>query len=401
MTKINENYLNLEQNYLFPTISKKVREFKADNPSAEVISLGIGDVTRPLPRACVDALHKAADEMAKAETFRGYGPEQGYDFLIDAILKNDYQTRGVKLDADEIFVSDGAKCDVGNIQEIFSIDSAVAIADPVYPVYLDTNGMAGRKIEKLPCKAEDNFIAPLPAGKADLIYLCSPNNPTGSVMTKDDLKKWVDYARQKNSIIIFDSAYKEYIQYQNLPHSVYEIEGAKDAAIELRSFSKTAGFTGLRCAYMVVPKTLKAYSGSHQISPLSFNAMWRRRHTTKFNGVSYIVQRAAEAVFSPDGKKQVKELIAFYMENAKIISAGLKSAGFTVYGGQNAPYIWLKIPEGIKSWDFFDFLLKEANIVGTPGSGFGKCGEGYFRLTAFGERENTLKAVERIKKLKL
>ncbi len=398
MADINKNYLNLAQNYLFPTISKKVKEFKQNNPQAQVISLGIGDVTQPLPKACIEALHKATDEMASKDTFRGYGPEQGYDFLINAIITNDYQARTVSLDADEVFVSDGAKCDVGNIQEIFSPSCRVAIADPVYPVYLDTNIMAGRHVEKLLCEAQNNFMPPLPKEKADLIYLCSPNNPTGTAMTKEDLKVWVDYAKKNNSVIIFDSAYKEYIQDKNIPHSIYEIEGAKEVAIEVRSFSKTAGFTGLRCAYMVVPKALKGYSNGKAIE---LNPLWRRRHTTKFNGVPYIVQRAAEAVFSPEGKAQVKELIAFYMENAKIISEGLKAAGFTVYGGKNAPYIWLKLPEGVKSFDFFDTLLEKAHIVGTPGSGFGAGGEGYFRLTAFGQRDNTLKAVERIKNLKL
>lgn len=398
MIKINENYLNLEQNYLFPTIAKKVREYKAANPSADVISLGIGDVTRALPKACVDALHKASEEMGHESTFRGYGPEQGYSFLIDAIIENDYKAYGIDLQPEEVFVSDGAKCDVGNIQEVFSADAVAAVADPVYPVYLDTNIMAGRAVKKLPCLAENGFAPKIPDFKADLIYLCSPNNPTGAVMTKAQLKEWVDYAKKNGSVIIFDSAYKEYIQEADLPRSIYEVEGAKEVAIEIRSFSKTAGFTGLRCAYMVVPLALKGKGAGREVR---INDLWRRRHTTKFNGVPYIVQRAAEAVFSPEGKAEVKELIAYYMQNARIIKEGLNAAGLTAYGGENAPYIWLKLPEGLKSFDFFDILLSRANVVGTPGSGFGNCGEGYFRLTSFGSRENTLKAVERIKKLNL
>lgn len=398
MIKINENYLNLEQNYLFPTIAKKVREYKAANPSADVISLGIGDVTRALPKACVDALHKASEEMGHESTFRGYGPEQGYSFLVDAIIENDYKAYGIDLQPEEVFVSDGAKCDVGNIQEVFSADAVAAVADPVYPVYLDTNIMAGRAVKKLPCLAKNGFAPKIPDFKADLIYLCSPNNPTGAVMTKAQLKEWVDYAKKNGSVIIFDSAYKEYIQEADLPRSIYEVEGAKEAAIEIRSFSKTAGFTGLRCAYMVVPLALKGKGAGREVR---INDLWRRRHTTKFNGVPYIVQRAAEAVFSPEGKAEVKELISYYMENARIIKEGLNAAGLTAYGGENAPYIWIKLPEGLKSFDFFDILLSRANVVGTPGSGFGDCGEGYFRLTSFGSRENTLKAVERIKKLKL
>lgn len=398
MIKINENYLNLQQNYLFPTIAKKVREYKAANPSADVISLGIGDVTRPLPKACVAALLKASEEMGGESTFRGYGPEQGYPFLIDAIIENDYKAFGIDLAPEEVFVSDGAKCDVGNIQEVFSTEAVVAVADPVYPVYLDTNIMAGRTVKKLPCLAENGFAPKIPDFKADLIYLCSPNNPTGAVMTKAQLKEWVDYAKKNGSVIIFDSAYKEYIRQADLPRSIYEVEGAKDVAIEIRSFSKTAGFTGLRCAYMVVPLALRGIGADKEVR---VNDLWRRRHTTKFNGVPYIVQRAAQAVFSPEGKAEVKELISYYMQNAAVIKQGLSSAGLTAYGGENAPYIWLKLPEGLKSFDFFDILLSRANVVGTPGSGFGDCGEGYFRLTSFGSRENTLKAVERIEKLKL
>lgn len=398
MAQINKNYLNLAQSYLFPTIGRKVKEFKQANPAAEVISLGIGDVTQPLPKVCVEALHKAADEMGQAATFRGYGPEQGYDFLIKDIIKHDYEALGLSLSEEEVFVSAGAKCDVGNVQEIFSTSCHVAITDPVYPVYLDTNIMAGRKISKILCRAEDNFAPQIPDFKADLIYLCSPNNPTGTVMTKEDLKKWVAYARENKAVIIFDSAYKEFIQDPSLPRSIYEIEGAKEVAIESRSFSKTAGFTGLRCAYMVVPKELKGFAGDKEAA---INPLWRRRHTTKFNGVPYIVQRAAQAIYSEEGKKEIKELINFYMQNAKTIMEGLESVGLKVYGAKNAPYIWLKLSEGMKSWDFFDKLLTTAHIVGTPGSGFGEGGEGYFRLTAFGQRENTLKAVERIKGLKL
>ena len=390
---INDNYLNLEQSYLFPMIAKRVAEFKKNNPEKEVISLGIGDVTLPLPRVCVEALIKASNEMGQKETFRGYGPEQGYDFLLEAIINGDYKPLGINLSKEEIFVSDGAKCDVGNIQEILSINNSVVICDPVYPVYLDTNIMAGRKISKLICKAENNFVPQIPIEKADIIYLCSPNNPTGSVLTHRDLKEWVNYAKKNNSLIIFDSAYKEYIQDPTLPRSIYEIEGAKEVAIEIRSFSKTAGFTGLRCAYMVVPLELKGQSSKGLIS---LNSLWRRRHTTKFNGVSYIVQKAAEAIYTPQGQKQIKEMISYYMQNAKIIKDELGKK-FKVYGGENAPYIWLEV--GKDSWQFFDELLNKCAVVGTPGSGFGVGGQGYFRLTAFGSRENTLKALERIKKL--
>lgn len=390
---INDNYLNLEQSYLFPMIAKRVAEFKKNNPGKEVISLGIGDVTLPLPQVCVEALIKASKEMGQKETFRGYGPEQGYDFLLEAIINGDYKPLGINLSKEEIFVSDGAKCDVGNIQEILSVNNSVVICDPVYPVYLDTNIMAGRKITKLICKAQDSFVPQIPAEKADIIYLCSPNNPTGSVLTHQDLKEWVNYAKKNNSLIIFDSAYKEYIQDPTLPRSIYEIEGAKEVAIEIRSFSKTAGFTGLRCAYMVVPSELKGQSPKGVVS---LNSLWRRRHTTKFNGVSYIVQRAAEAIYTPQGQKEIKEMISYYMQNAKIIKEELGKK-FKVYGGENAPYIWLEV--GKDSWQFFDELLNKCAVVGTPGSGFGVGGQGYFRLTAFGSRENTLKALERIKKL--
>ncbi|MBR4508394.1 MAG: LL-diaminopimelate aminotransferase [Elusimicrobiaceae bacterium] len=390
---INDNYLNLEQSYLFPMIAKRVAEFKKNNPEKEVISLGIGDVTLPLPQVCVKALIKASQEMGQKETFRGYGPEQGYDFLLEAIINGDYKPLGINLSKEEVFVSDGAKCDVGNIQEILSVNNKVVICDPVYPVYLDTNIMAGREISKLICKAENNFVPQIPTEKADIIYLCSPNNPTGSVLTHKHLKEWVAYAKKNNSLIIFDSAYKEYIQDPTLPRSIYEIEGAKEVAIEIRSFSKTAGFTGLRCAYMVVPLELKGQSPKGLVS---LNTLWRRRHTTKFNGVSYIVQRAAEAIYTQQGKKEIKEMISYYMQNAKIIKEELGKK-FKVYGGENAPYIWLEVP--CDSWQFFDELLNKCAVVGTPGSGFGEGGKGYFRLTAFGSRENTLKALERIKKL--
>ena len=394
--KVNEHYLNLEASYLFPKIAQKTAEFKAQNPSAKVISLGIGDVTQPLVPAVINAMQKAVLEMGKKETFRGYGPEQGYDFLIKAIVKNDYEKRGITLDNDEVFVSDGAKCDVGNIQEIFSKDCVVLLTDPIYPVYRDTNIMAGRKILKVPATKENNFTPAPPKEHSDIIYICSPNNPTGATMTKEQLAQWVAYAKKEQAVIIYDSAYEAYIQDETLPHSIYEIEGAKDVSIEVRSYSKTAGFTGTRCAYMVVPKALKGFANGKEIS---LNAMWRRRHTTKFNGVSYIIQRGAEAIYTEKGQKQIKETIAYYMENAKIISAALKDLGFTVYGGKNAPYIWLEVPKGYTSFEFFEKLLKECALVCTPGSGFGEAGEGYCRLTAFGSRENTLEALERIKKL--
>lgn len=390
---INENYLNLEQSYLFPMIAKRVAQFKKDNPEKEVISLGIGDVTLPLPQVCIEALIKASKEMGQKETFRGYGPEQGYDFLLNAIIEGDYKPLGINLSKEEVFVSDGAKCDIGNIQEILSVSNSVIVCDPVYPVYLDTNIMAGRKVEKLICTAQNNFIPKVPDYKADIIYICSPNNPTGSVLTHQQLKDWVAYAKKNNSLIIFDSAYKEYIQDPSLPRSIYEVEGAKEVAIEIRSFSKTAGFTGLRCAYMVIPLELK---GQGPKGPVQLNPLWRRRHTTKFNGVSYIVQRASQAIYTPEGQKEIKEMIAYYMQNAKIIKEEL-SKKFKVYGGENAPYIWLEV--GKDSWQFFDELLNKCAVVGTPGSGFGQGGQGYFRLTAFGSRENTLKALERIKKL--
>ena len=374
-----------------------INNIKKNNPNAEIISLGIGDVTLPLAPEVIKAMQKAVNEMGDKNTFRGYGPEQGYDFLIKAIIKNDYEDYGITLDNDEVFVSDGAKCDVGNIQEIFSTSSVVLLTDPVYPVYQDTNIMAGRKIIKVPCTEENNFIPQVPQNvKADIIYLCSPNNPTGSVMTKNDLQSWVNYAIKQKAIIIFDSAYKEYIQDPTLPRSIYEIEGAKQCAIEVRSFSKTAGFTGTRCAYMVVPKTLKGLGKGQEVS---LNTLWRRRHTTKFNGVPYIIQRGAEAIFTEQGKKETKQMINYYMQNAKDIRVALQNMGYTTFGGENAPYIWLKLPKGISSFDFFDKLLNTCALVCTPGAGFGACGEGFCRLTAFGSHENTKKALERIKKL--
>ena len=397
MIEANLHYFDLSANYLFQDIAKKIKAFKEKTPDADIISLGIGDVTQPIPAACVEAMHKAVDEMGDAATMRGYGPEQGYEFLRRAIADNDYA--GLGIDIDEIFVSDGAKCDVGNVQELFSQNARVAIPDPVYPVYRDTNIMAGREIEYLPCVRETGFSPALPQGAADLIYLCSPNNPTGSVLTKADLEKWVKYAKENGAVIIFDSAYKEYITTPDIPHSIYEIDGAKDVAIELRSFSKTAGFTGVRCAYMVVPKSLKAKGPKGE--PVAVNPMWSRRHSTKFNGVAYIVQRAAEAVFSDAGKKQVRETVGYYMENARLIRETLAAKGFTVYGGVDAPYIWLATPAGMTSVDLFEKFLNEAQLVCTPGSGFGKFGEGYVRLTSFGTRENTLRALDRIGKLAL
>lgn len=405
MARINENYLKLQGSYLFAEIARRVAHFKDENPGANIIRLGIGDVTRPLVPAVIQSLHAAVDEMAQAETFRGYGPEQGYEFLIRKIIEHDFTPRGVQLDIDEVFVSDGSKSDVGNFQEIFGTGNVVAITDPVYPVYLDTNVMAGRtglyqdgrfaNIVYLPCNAENNFIPELPKEKVDMIYLCVPNNPTGTTLSKAELTKWVDYAKANQSVILFDAAYEAYIQEADVPHSIYEIEGAKDVAIEFRSFSKTAGFTGTRCAYTVVPKTVMAYTANGEAHPL--NSLWNRRQTTKFNGVPYIIQKGAEAVYSPEGRQQIKETVQYYMTNAKIIREGLQSIGLQVFGGVNAPYIWLKTPNNMDSWAFFDKLLTEVHIVGTPGTGFGPTGAGYFRLTAFGSRENTEQAIERIK----
>ena len=407
MIKINENFLELQESYLFATIAKKVAEYSKENPDKKIIKLGIGDVTRPIPDAVLEAMHKAVDEQAHTETFRGYGPEQGYDFLREKIKEYDYKTRGVDIDISEIFVSDGAKCDCGNIVDIFAKDNKVAITDPVYPVYLDTNVMAGRsgKYDKesgkyknivyIPATSENNFVPQLPKEKVDMIYLCYPNNPTGTTLTKAQLAEWVKYAKENKAIILFDAAYEAFISDEDVPHTIYEIEGAKEVAIEFRSYSKTAGFTGIRCAYIVIPKELKGYTESGE--EVELNKLWNRRHCTKFNGVSYVTQRAAEAIYTAEGKRQVRENINYYKENAKIIKQGLEEAGYTVYGGTNSPYVWLKLPDGMKSWDFFDKLLNEIGVVGTPGIGFGPSGEGYFRLTAFGSRENTIEAINRIK----
>ena len=407
MININENFLNLQDSYLFSTVAKKVAEFTKNNPDKKVIKLGIGDVTKPIVPAVIEAMHKATDELAKPETFRGYGPEQGYDFLRNAIVENDF--KGLGIEPDEIFVSDGAKCDCGNIVDIFGKDNKVAITDPVYPVYLDTNVMSGRSgnynektgmyenVVYMPVTKENNFVPELPKEHVDMIYLCFPNNPTGTVLKKEDLKKFVDYAKINKSVILFDAAYEVFIEEENVPHSIYEIEGAKDVAIEFRSFSKTAGFTGVRCAYAVVPKTLYGYTENGE--KIELNKLWNRRTTTKFNGVSYVVQRAAEATYSKEGREQILENIKYYKENAKIIKEGLQAAGFEVFGGVNSPYIWLKTPNNMKSWEFFDKLLEKANVVGTPGSGFGPSGEGYFRLTAFGTQENSIEAIKRIKEI--
>ena len=404
MVTVNHNYLKLPGSYLFSTIGKKVRAYKEENPDKEVISLGIGDVTQPLVPAIIDALHGAVEEMAHAETFHGYAPDLGYEFLRRAIAKNDYQDRGCDVAADEIFVSDGAKSDSGNIQEIFGTDNKVAVCDPVYPVYVDTNVMAGRTGEYntvrenfagviyMPCRKENGFLPEFPLEVPDLIYLCFPNNPTGSAITKDELQKWVDYANKNGCVIIYDAAYEAYISEENVPHSIYECEGARTCAIELRSFSKNAGFTGVRLGFTVIPKELVR-------DGVSLHSLWARRHGTKFNGAPYIVQKAGEAVYSEAGKAQLKDQVGYYMRNAKLIHDELAKAGFSVSGGVNAPYIWLETPDKMTSWEFFDYLLKNANVVGTPGSGFGSHGEGYFRLTAFGTYENTLKAIDRIKSL--
>ncbi len=406
MITINKNYLKLQESYLFSTIANKVAKFQKENPDKKIIKLGIGDVTLPIVPTVGEAMHKAIDEMMNKETFKGYGPEQGYEFLRQKIVECDYKKRGIDIEVDEIFVSDGAKCDTGNFQEILDTDNIIAITDPVYPVYLDTNVMAGRidefdeeigkykKLVYMQATSQNNFVPELPKEKVDIIYLCLPNNPTGTVLTKEQLTKWVEYAKTNNALILFDSAYEAFISEENVPHSIYEIEGAKEVAVEFRSFSKTAGFTGIRCAYTVVPKELKIHQDENTYS---LNKLWNRRQCTKFNGVPYITQKAAEAVYSEEGQKQIKENIKYYMENAHIILEGLKQAGYEVYGGKNAPYIWLKVPQNMTSWEFFDYLLEKANVVGTPGSGFGPAGEGYFRLTAFGSKESTIEAIERIK----
>lgn len=384
--KINENYMNLSSNYLFADIAKKVQAFKAENPKADVISLGIGDVTQPLCPAVVEALHKASDEMGQNATFRGYGPERGYDFLRNAIVENDYRARGIDVDADEVFVSDGAKSDTGNFQELLSEDCVVAVTDPVYPVYVDSNIMAGRRIVKLPCTAENGFVPAFPQEHVDVIYLCYPNNPTGTTLNKEQLKAWVDYALASDALILYDAAYEAFIQSKDVPHSIYEIPGAKKCAVEFHSFSKTAGFTGVRCGYTVVPKDL----------PVPFNQLWNRRQCTKFNGTSYLSQCAAEAIYTPEGKQQVRGTINYYMENARVMRETLAEMGFKVYGGKDAPYLWVSTPSGMSSWDFFDWMLHSAHVVCTPGAGFGPSGEGYVRLTAFGIHENTEKALRRM-----
>lgn len=407
MAKINSSYQKLAAGYLFPEIGRRVAKFTAANPEAKVIRLGIGDVVLPLPDPILKAFHDGVDEMGQVSSFKGYGPEQGYAFLREAIAEH-FKSQGANVDADEVFVSDGSKCDTGNIQEIFALDTIVAVTDPVYPVYVDTNVMAGRTglvdengrydgLVYMPCTSENNFDPALPTGHVDLIYLCSPNNPTGSVLSREALTKWVAYAKKEGAVILFDSAYEAFITEPGLVKSIYEIPGAREVAIEFRSFSKTAGFTGVRCAYTVVPKDLKGKNEKGE--DVSLHALWSRRQTTKFNGVSYPVQKAAAAIFQPEGAAAVKDTIAYYMENARIIREGLTAAGFTCYGGVNAPYIWLRTPDGVTSWDFFDRLLTEVNVVGTPGSGFGSSGEGYFRLSAFGIRENVIEAVSRIQKL--
>ncbi len=409
MAQINENYFKLQAGYLFPEIGRRVREFQKEHPQADVIKMGIGDVTQPLPPSIIRAFHEGVEEMAKAATFKGYGPEQGYDFLREAIAKNDYHDRGADIQADEIFVSDGSKCDTGNILEIFGHNNVIAVQDPVYPVYVDTTVMAGRTglylgngyydgIVYMPCNAENGFIPEIPKMKVDIIFLCYPNNPTGTTAGKAELKKWVDYAKKNKAIILYDSAYEAYISDPDIPHSIYEIEGAREVAIEFRSFSKTAGFTGTRCAYTVIPKNLVATTSDG--TEKSLYQLWFRRHTTKFNGVSYPVQRAAAAIFAPEGKKEVKETISYYMKNAGTLRESLTKMDFKVFGGVNAPYVWVNSGRGIKSWDLFDKLLNEAHVVGTPGSGFGPSGEGYFRFSSFASHESVLKAMERVRNLK-
>ena len=404
MVRINCNYNKLQGSYLFSTIAKKVNTYVSENPEKEIIRLGIGDVTQPLTPAITGALHKAVDEMGKAETFRGYAPDLGYEFLRRAVADNDYKARGCEIEPDEIFISDGAKCDSGNIQEIFAKDNRIAVCDPVYPVYVDSNIMAGRggeydekaegysDIIYMPCVEENDFAPQLPEETPDIIYLCFPNNPTGAVISRDELQKWVDYANMNGSVIIYDAAYEAYIRSEGVPHSIYECEGARSCAIELHSFSKNAGFTGVRLGYTVIPKELER-------DGVSLHSLWARRHSTKYNGAPYIVQRAGEAVYSDEGKAEIRGLVDYYMKNAAYILNGLREAGYSVSGGVDAPYIWLKTPDGMSSWDFFDHLLHKANVVGTPGSGFGPHGEGYFRLTAFGSYENTVRAVDRIRAL--
>jgi LL-diaminopimelate aminotransferase len=408
MATINENFLKLRAGYLFPEISRRIRSFKDQNPGAKIISLGIGDVTQPLAPAVIKAMKKAVGDMASVRTFRGYGPEQGYEFLINAIIENDYNARGIDLDKSEVFISDGAKCDTGNIQEIFGLDNVVAVTDPVYPVYVDTNVMAGRtgladkngqyeKIVYMPCTAENDFIPDLPDVPVDIIYLCFPNNPTGAAVTKEILAKWVDFARKNRAVILFDAAYEGFITDPDIPHSIYEIDGAKEVAIEFRSFSKTAGFTGVRCAFAVVPKQLKAYTKDGRA--VEVNPLWNRRHVTKFNGASYISQAGAAAIYSPEGKEQTRQIIDAYMSNAALVCESLTKLGYKVYGGVNAPYLWVKTPDGFGSWEFFDRLLQKANVVVTPGVGFGPAGEGYIRISVFATPENVKEALQRFAKV--
>ena len=406
MALVNEHFLKLPNNYLFSDIAKKVNAFKVSHPKTDLIRLGIGDVTRPLPQASIEAMHKAVDELANKETFHGYGPEQGYDFLIDAVIRNDYAPRGVYLEPGEVFISDGAKSDTGNIGDILRHDNSIGVTDPIYPVYIDSNVMCGRagiledgrwsNVVYLPCLSENNFVPEIPDRRIDILYLCYPNNPTGTVISKAELKKWVNYALENDTLLLYDAAYEAYIQDPDIPHSIYEIKGAKKVAIEFRSFSKTAGFTGVRCGYTVVPKELTAATLEGERIPL--NRMWTRRQCTKFNVTSYITQRGAEAIYTPEGKKQVKAIIQYYMANARIMKEALESTGLKVFGGENAPYLWVKTPGEVNSWKFFEQMLYEANVVGTPGVGFGPSGEGYIRLTAFGERADCEEAMKRIRK---
>ena len=407
MLQINENFLKLSDNYLFADIAKKVHAFRNQHPELSVISLGIGDVTQPLPAACIEAMQKAVTEMGSSASFHGYGPEQGYDFLRRAILKNEYESRGVQLELNEIFISDGAKSDCGNIGDILGIQNTVAITDPVYPVYIDSNVMSGRagmwknerwsRINYLPCNQENRFIPSLPAQPADIIYLCYPNNPTGTVLAKEELQKWVDYALEHQSLILYDAAYEAYIQNADIPHSIYELEGARQCAIELRSFSKTAGFTGVRCGYTIIPQELTATTSCGE--KIKLNALWNRRQCTKFNGTSYITQRGAEAIYTSEGKQQVRKTIDYYMANARTMKTALQQMGYDVTGGENAPYLWVKTPDNLSSWQFFDHLLNQAQVIVTPGVGFGPSGEGYVRLTAFGKQEDCIAAIQRIKEL--
>ncbi len=397
MTKLNTNFQRLSHRYLFADIAQRVAKYKSEHPDAQIIRLGIGDVTRPLPQASIEAMHKAVDECACSSTFRGYGPEHGYDFLIDAIIAHDFTPRGIRLSRQEVFINDGAKSDTGNIGDILSVTNTVGITDPVYPVYVDTNIMAGRKLTYIPCNEANGFTGDIPSERLDMIYLCYPNNPTGAVISKEKLSQWVAYARENDSIILYDAAYEAFIQDDSLPHSIFEIEGARECAIEFRSFSKTAGFTGVRCGYTIIPMELKV-TGENG-GKVCLNDFWERRQCSKFNGASYVSQRGAEAVFSEAGQKQVRESIDYYMGNARLIRESLSSFGLKVFGGQHSPYIWVSTPEGEDSWSFFDRLLCEANVVTTPGEGFGRNGEGFVRITAFGTKEDSVEAMARIKKM--